>query len=442
MKYDVFISYRRGNGFFLAQIIKEYLAKRKINSFLDVEELHSGKFDKEIIDAINDSPNFILILTKGALEKCIDEQDWMRREITEAISHNKNIIPIMYDDFKWPKKWPDKMPDIIRNLEMYQAVIGSKVYLSAMVDKIISYMSGVDIVVDGVQEAKNHDSISIKGTLHMATSGLTVVDSIIQGWNCDSIFREYGYNIEKHPYKWSDRILEDMQKGLLDIAIYNKESCVSFNNKGGNIHIIRDVCSSMGGRNFYILASKQGKWKGLTLEQFKNAIDNTTVIGIPKNSDMYKNLLFVLDMTEDEIHARGVKFIDYHTEQGLELFNVIPDLLIIGGQDIRFLAECNGGFFELISYDYFSKDKKDYFYKNSINSLLISPAAMKKITNVDIEQLSMDLMLSFYKNFMKKESINKIYNILSNKLSYICTNKETLKYIVSKIIFETYRIII
>ena len=69
MKYDVFISYRRGNGFFLAQIIKEYLAKRKINSFLDIEELHSGKFDKEILDAIKDTPNFILILTKGALAR-------------------------------------------------------------------------------------------------------------------------------------------------------------------------------------------------------------------------------------------------------------------------------------------------------------------------------------------------------------------------------------
>lgn len=439
MSYDAFISYRRGNGFYTAQVIRDHLTKENINCFLDVEELHSGKFDHKILDAIKQAPNFIIILTKDSLDKCANEGDWMRREIAEALQNHKTIIPIICEDFRWPQKWDDNIPDCIRSLETYQAVPSTKVYLYAMIEKVISYMSGVD---HRVKKKENQESVPIIGSLRLATSGLTVIDSIMQGWDCDLIFRRNGFTIDRFPYKWSDKILTDMEAGKLDIAIYNKESCLSFNkNNGGSIHIVRDICSSMGGRNFYILASKNGKWRNMTLEQFKQSIDSDTIIGVPKHSDMYKNLLFILDISEEEIVSRGVKIIDYHSDQGLELFKILPDLLIVAGQDIRFLAECIGDYFELISYDYFPQEKKNYFFKNSINSLIISNSAMSKLKNINIEQLGIDLMLNFYRNFMKKDSTDKIYGALVNKLSHICHDEETLKYIINKILFETYRFI-
>ena len=436
-KYDVFISYRRGNGFFLAQVIRDRLTKKNLSVFLDTEELHSGKFDQKIIDAITEASNFILILTKGALDRCVDEQDWMRREIQEAMRNNKTIIPILYDDFKWPKKWCVDFPDYIKSLENYQAVPGTKIYLSAMIERIVSYMSNVECLIPDNQVCED---IPIVGTLHMATSGLTVVDSLIQGWECENIFRKNGFLVEKHSYKWSDKILMDLQSGKLDVAIYNRESCVTFNKcHGGNIKIIRNVCSSMGGRNFYILASKNGKWKDLTLEQFKQQIDNQTIIAVAKNSDMYQNLLYILDMSEDDILARGVKFIDFHSEQGLDLFNILPDMLLVAGQDIRFLAECKGGFFELISYERIPQQKRAFFYNNSINALLVSSSGMQKMKGIDIERVAVDLMLNFYRNFLQADSLEKIYTVLMDKLNYICDEDDTLKYIVNKILYETYR---
>ena len=127
------------------------------------------------------------------------------------------------------------------------------------------------------------------------------------------------------------------------------------------------------------MASKNGKWKDLTLEQFKQQIDNQTIIAVAKNSDMYQNLLYILDMSEDDILARGVKFIDFHSEQGLDLFNILPDMLLVAGQDIRFLAECKGGFFELISYERIPQQKRAFFYNNSINALLVSSSGMQKM---------------------------------------------------------------
>lgn len=439
MKYDAFISYRRGNGFFMAQVIRDHLEKQKVKCFLDVEELSSGKFDNRIIEAIQDAPNFILILTKNALDRCCDEQDWMRREILEALKHSKTIIPVMYEDFKWPKKWDEKIPEPIKTIEHYQAVSGTKVYLSAMIDRIVSYMSGVGTKP---QQPQSEVLPPIVDTFHIATSNLTVVDSLMQGWDCKSVFAKHGLSVEEHPYKWSDKILKDLASGKIDLAVYNKESCLCYNSSNDtDIHIVKDVCSSMGGRNFYILASREGKWKDMTLDCFKQSLDSTTIIGVSKSSDMYKNLLYILDMTEEELNGLGVKFMDYHSDQGLQLFDVFPDLLIIGGQDIRFLAERTGKYFELISYDDFPQDKKMFFFRNSINSLLISPSGYEKLNGVDMEQLANELMLNFYKCLLSTKSKREIFDKLANRLSGICEDEDALEYVVNKIVFETYRIL-
>ena len=52
MLYDAFISYRRDNGFFMAQVIRDRLKEKGVYCFLDLEELNSGKFDTKILVAI------------------------------------------------------------------------------------------------------------------------------------------------------------------------------------------------------------------------------------------------------------------------------------------------------------------------------------------------------------------------------------------------------
>lgn len=144
MKYDTFISYRRDNGFYLARLVRDQLEKRGITSFLDLEELKSGEFNKKLYDAIKNSRNFILILPKGALDRCINEDDWVRKEIFEAIKVGCNIIPILGEDFEWPRELYSKMPEEIKSLEFYSGVKTSKDYLDAMIDRLISFMYGVD----------------------------------------------------------------------------------------------------------------------------------------------------------------------------------------------------------------------------------------------------------------------------------------------------------
>lgn len=145
MKYDAFISYRRENGFLMAQVIRDRLRERGISCFLDLEEDRSGKFDEALLQAIDRAPNFILILPKNALARCENEDDWVRREILAAVKGSKTIIPVMYDGFKWPQKWREGIPEEIRQLQYQQGVSMSQEYLSAMIDKIINYMTGLDL---------------------------------------------------------------------------------------------------------------------------------------------------------------------------------------------------------------------------------------------------------------------------------------------------------
>lgn len=162
--YDAFISYRRDNGFLMAQVIYDRLKEHGINCFLDLEELRSGKFDEKILVAIQQAHTFILILPRNALNRCKDEGDWVRKEILEAVRCRKTIIPVMYDGFKWPQKWNAGIPEEIRGLERMNGVSGSQEYLPAMIDKIISYMPQ-----DAVRE-KILAGTSVQSTLSCGTT--------------------------------------------------------------------------------------------------------------------------------------------------------------------------------------------------------------------------------------------------------------------------------
>jgi hypothetical protein len=145
MKYDVFISYRRKTGFLMAQVLKELFKEKGINCFLDLENERSGQFDENLFVAIKDSSNFILVLTNGSLDRCVNEADWVRKEYLEAIRLNKNIIPVRYPDFVFPqeKEIVENLPDCIKRLDTKQGVLLSQEYLPASIEKIKDYFVDV-----------------------------------------------------------------------------------------------------------------------------------------------------------------------------------------------------------------------------------------------------------------------------------------------------------
>lgn len=112
-QYDIFISYRRDGGDKYARTIQQALEKQ-FRVFLDFDELKDGIFDQRIIDAISNSSVFLLILSEGALDRCVNEGDWVRLEILHASKSRCHIVPVTIDDTFGDI--PPNVPDDIRKI--------------------------------------------------------------------------------------------------------------------------------------------------------------------------------------------------------------------------------------------------------------------------------------------------------------------------------------
>jgi formylglycine-generating enzyme required for sulfatase activity len=94
----VFISYRRAISKHLARSIYQDLKMNDWDVFLDVNTIDSGDFDRIILNQIGARAHFILLISKGSLERCTNNGDWVLKEIEEAVRLNRNIVPIVDED--------------------------------------------------------------------------------------------------------------------------------------------------------------------------------------------------------------------------------------------------------------------------------------------------------------------------------------------------------
>ncbi len=139
MDYAVFISYRREGGAHYARILKAELEKRGYRDrvFLDYDELNDGRFDSRIMRAIDSAPVFIFILSPGALDRCVNPDDWVRREIVYAMEKERNIVPVNFDGLF--RAFPANLPAEIRNIigQHQFSKIDSESLLQLSVDKLV-----------------------------------------------------------------------------------------------------------------------------------------------------------------------------------------------------------------------------------------------------------------------------------------------------------------
>ena len=116
-KYDVFVSYRRvdsegrTSGRDIARTIKLELEKRGYRVFFDYSEIKDNEFENSILPSIRNSKVFIIVLSLDALLRCVNEEDWVRRDIETAINVGCKIIPVSPDGAF--NGWPANLPDTI-----------------------------------------------------------------------------------------------------------------------------------------------------------------------------------------------------------------------------------------------------------------------------------------------------------------------------------------
>lgn len=91
----VFISYRREPiASAIAGRLKQSLTYRNYNVFLDVDQARAGKWAERMRTEVQARSHFLLLLTPGSLDRCVNEHDCVREEFELALSSGRNIVPV------------------------------------------------------------------------------------------------------------------------------------------------------------------------------------------------------------------------------------------------------------------------------------------------------------------------------------------------------------
>lgn len=135
MANQIFISYRRNGGDATAKLICDKLKERGFTVFYDHDSLCGGYFDSSIFKAIEECDHFVLILSPHALDRCVDEKDWVRMEICHALKNKKNIVLVLLPRFVFPSEMPSEIEEVSR---LDGVRFPEMEYLEAAIDRIIS----------------------------------------------------------------------------------------------------------------------------------------------------------------------------------------------------------------------------------------------------------------------------------------------------------------
>lgn len=164
-KYDIFISYRRVGGAQYARILQLMLIQRGYKVFLDYDELTDGVFSDKIRAAIKDAPVFMIVLSKGSMERCANDGDWVREEITLAVDQQKHIVPINPDNGfdGFPKGMPERLKETIGSHQHSEISFGQA--LGATIDFMIKNRLVPTLGERVSNERKDSDFDAAKETL-------------------------------------------------------------------------------------------------------------------------------------------------------------------------------------------------------------------------------------------------------------------------------------
>lgn len=138
---DIFISYRRVDGRDSARNIHLALGKEGFqNVFFDYNSMRDGMFNEQILTAISNCKDFILVLSPQSMLRCANQDDWVAREIQAAIESGCKIIPVQINEpfTNWPSDFPHRF-NFIKQIEFL--TLRTDEYFDASIKRLISWLN-------------------------------------------------------------------------------------------------------------------------------------------------------------------------------------------------------------------------------------------------------------------------------------------------------------
>lgn len=126
----IFISYRREDTSGESGRLKDKLEQvfGRENIFYDVETLEAGlNFDESIAKALNESkvllamigPHWLKVEDSNGVKRIQKPQDWVRKEIAEALKRELRVIPVLVNGAEMPD--PEDLPEDLKELSLKHA---------------------------------------------------------------------------------------------------------------------------------------------------------------------------------------------------------------------------------------------------------------------------------------------------------------------------------
>lgn len=140
---DVFISYRRTAAIW-AESIRDRLSERNVDAFLDTHEIRNDDFFEMISWNIDESPNFLLLLSEDSFRPQGEDVDYYRWEIEQAIKKNKNLIVVKVGNFIESMVDWSKENEYVSKLKTFNNDKFSTDSQKADIDNIINLMRNED----------------------------------------------------------------------------------------------------------------------------------------------------------------------------------------------------------------------------------------------------------------------------------------------------------
>ena len=200
--------------------------------FYDIESLSSGKFNAKLLEVIDECNDVLVILPPNSLERCVNEDDWLRLEVAYAIRQGKNIIPIMMKGFEWGKN----IPEDIKELKNYNGVIVTFDFFEGVLARIIKYLTNSS-KEKMITEKKSH-------ILFWADFDDAIIEKIVNKLKLDDYFIE----IMSEPVEILSKNLQEIYAIILIVTDCTKFSSNIYAAKRINETLVHTMSSTEGPR--------------------------------------------------------------------------------------------------------------------------------------------------------------------------------------------------
>jgi hypothetical protein len=277
----------------------------------------------------------------------------------------------------------------------------------------------------------------------IADSTLIVVKAILIGWRMEQVLSRYAYDVNYVQLPWDDELIRQVSEGLLEAAVYNERRIIalmqSHRDIADSITVAGRFGHSMGGRNFYLLASRNGRWADCSAQQFLQNPEGA-LVAVPKDSDMFANLLVALDVDASDLPSIGVQILDVPHHLGLELFHLNHDVLVVGGQNLRVQASLSPTYFELLNADMLSLSQQKLLWKSAANALIVNNRWLSNIGG-SAADLHGELLRNFYWTWTDASRYEDGVGALARYASFPqSSTQEDRQRLVKRVLYETYRL--